>query len=418
MRQTRPSPGHSNPTWAPATRTARGSGPSRAETTGTSCSRSRRISWRRSAVLGSGARSRTRKPSARQAPSAGSSRRSWPRTPSIERVSRRYASGASVRSTLQSTRGRAPSVSSAAASGAPGREERRIRHRHRSVGRQVVPEPGLRLGLAGQHREDQERRDRPRGPLGGGIEGPERLDVVPEPARPAPAATPPARRRRRSRRGAPTGRPPSRSRRARSRRPGGARPAPPGRRCRRRRASGPDAGRRPGSGAAPRGRRAGTITHRGSPRRSRPRIPARPASSSRAPASRQRAACGTGIRTTSPGAFRPSAPAKARRSSRVRSAVGSSATTTTAGRLGGRSAARARDAAEPHRPSSWIRPVARPRATRARARSPQASRLGGLAVGSVAVELALTAAPAPGGRKGSPARSTGRRSGGARPSAP
>ena len=164
--------------------------------------------------------------------------------------------------------------------------------------------------------------------------------------------------------------------------------------------------------------RAGTITQSGSPRSRRPRRPARVASSSRAPASRQSAACGTGIRTTSPGAFRPRAPAKARRSSRTRKAVGSSATTTAAGRAGGSTAASASDVAEPQRPSSGTRAVPRASAARAAVRSPQISSDGGPAGTTVARALALTAAPDPGGRTGSPARSTGRRSGAARPAAP
>src|SRR5262245_17582945 len=124
-------------------------------------------------------------------------------------------------------------------------------------------------------------------------------------------------------------------------------------------------------------------------------MPARPASSSRAPASRQRAAWGTGNGTISPGAFDPSAPAKARRSSRVRYAVASSATATTAGRVGGRSPARASDAAEPHSPSSRIRSAPRANATRAGARSPQASSVETAAVTSVAIVVGSLSSPGP-----------------------
>ncbi len=59
-----------------------------------------------------------------------------------------------------------------------GREQARIGDRHRGVGRQVVAESRPVLRRPGQHRENEERRDRAGRPLGGRIERPERLDVV------------------------------------------------------------------------------------------------------------------------------------------------------------------------------------------------------------------------------------------------
>ena len=76
-------------------------------------------------------------------PSAGSSRRNWPRTPSIERVSSRNASRArrSASDAALDARAARPSVVERVGLRRARREERRVRDRHRRVGRQVVAEP-------------------------------------------------------------------------------------------------------------------------------------------------------------------------------------------------------------------------------------------------------------------------------------
>ncbi len=128
---------------------------------------------------------------------------------------------------------------------------------------------------------------------------------------------------------------------------------------------------------------------------------------------------GTGIRTTSPGRL------PAERSREGPEVVEGAERRRLIGHDDDRRAARGeeRGQGEGRRgaPQAFERDPLRPRPPgpsapgRGRPRRP---RLGGLAVASAAAALPLTAAPVPGGRTGSPARSTGPRSGGGRPSAP